>query len=117
MSTFDYSRAVATAKRLIARFGQDATLIQIANSGPAHNPTQVETDVSIKAAVFDYTLREREGSLIEQGDKKVYISTEGVPSISVADKIEFGSERQSIINLIPLSPGGTVVFYEAQVRA
>lgn len=68
--------------------------------------------------MLDYTSMEVDGTLILATDKKVYLSTEGTTitpkpshSISINDVIH-GIERVKELN-----PGGTVVFWELQVRA
>lgn len=115
--TFDYTKAQATAKRLISRFGQDATLKITAGSGDAWNPTQSETTQTLKVAVMKYNKSQIDGTLVKQGDKKVYISTESATiAPDLQHKIDIESEEHSIVDLTPLSPGGTVVFWEAQVR-
>lgn len=117
MTAFDYTRLRSTAERLIARFGQSATLTRVATSGTAYDPTTTETDYTVTVAVMEYTDRERDGTLIKVGDKKVYLSTSGLSiTPGVADKITIGGVEHEIINVMPLNPGGTVVMYETQAR-
>lgn len=117
MSEFDYARTRATAERLIKRFGQVVTLTQTANSGTAYNPSQTETDHSCYGAVLAYAENEIDGTLIKNTDKQVYLSTEGLSvTPAVADKITVDGISHEIINLMPLSPAGTVVFWKVQIR-
>lgn len=115
--TFDYSRAVATASRLINRFGQTATLTQETRSGSAHDPSITETDHTVKVAVMNYSTMEVNGTSVEATDRKVYLSTEGLSvTPSIDDKMTIGGQEHQVIAVSPLSPAGTVVFYELQVR-
>lgn len=115
--TFDYSRSKATASRLISRFGQSATLTQETLTGPDYNPTITETDYTVKVAVMEYSNLEVDGSSIQQTDRMAYLSTDGLSvTPQTDDKLTIGGQEHQIINVKPLSPGGTVVFYELQVR-
>jgi hypothetical protein len=117
MATFNYARAEATAKRLITRFGQTVTQHVISGTGDAWNPSQTETDYSLKAAVMNYQGRDIDGTLIEATDKRVIVSTEGMTvTLDAAHKLTIGGVKHSIVNVRELNPGGTVVYYEAQVR-
>jgi len=115
--TFNYDRSVATAKRLIAKFGQSATLTQTANSGTSYNPTRVETDHTVKVAVLGYGSYQVDGSLVKQNDKMVYLSLDGLTvTPDEADSLTIGGVKHQLISIKTLSPGGTVVFYELQAR-
>jgi hypothetical protein len=119
MSTFDYTKAQATAKRLIKRFGREVTLVITAGSGDAWNPVQSGDTQTLVAAVFDYKNSKIDGTLIKTGDKRLLISTEGAtiaPDLQHKIAIEDIEDEHSIVDLKPLSPGGTVVYWEAQVR-
>jgi hypothetical protein len=118
MSTFDYTKAQATAKRLIKRFGRNATLKVLTGSGDAWNPTQTETEQTIVIAVSKYSNDLIDGTLIKKSDKKIYVSTEGATiepkqgHIITVDGLD-----HSIENADPLSPAGTVVYWEVQARS
>lgn len=115
---FDYVNARATAERLLANFGQAATLTQIANSGTAYNPTQTETDHACTVVILDWKQSDIDGTLVLQGDKKAYISTQGLTATpSKNDRLTVGSEVHEIVNLMPLSPAGLVVMWQAQIRS
>jgi hypothetical protein len=119
MSTFDYTKAQATAKRLIKRFGQNATLKVLAGSGDAWNPTQTPSEQPVIIAVSKYSNSQIDGTLVKQGDKKIYVSTEGATiAPDVGHKLAItGSPDHSIVNVMPLSPAGTVVYWEVQARS
>lgn len=118
MSTFDYTKAQATAKRLIKRFGQNATLKVLAGSGDAWNPTQTPSEQPVIIAISKYNNSQIDGTLVKQGDKKIYVSTEGATiEPDVGHKLEIGSLDHAIVNVMPLSPAGTVVYWEVQARS
>ena len=117
MAAFDYSEARGVAEELIGDFGQSATLVQMANSGTQYNPTLVETAHTVTLALVNYRDSQVDGSLILAGDKLVYLSTQGLAVTPDAkDKIEIAGERHEIVNLDALSPAGTVVYWQLQVR-
>lgn len=93
------------------------TLTQTVNSGSPQNPTQTETNHTVLVAVMNYSNKEIDGTLIQETDKKIYMSTEGLTVVpDVADTLTVEGAAHEIINVIPLSPAGTVVFYELQAR-
>lgn len=129
--SFDYAKSAATAARLIKRFGQEGAIrrrTQAETGGQPTNPWEHPDDVpgEIPAAdvdypatlvVLEYTLGERENSLIQNSDKKVFISTEGLEvEPTEADQLVVQGRALEIVTLMPLAPAGTVVFYEAQAR-
>ncbi len=116
--TFDYTKPRGTAEALLKRFGQSATLTQVANSGPDYDPVQTPTDHTITAALFNYMNSAIDGTTITQKDRKVLLSTEGLTvTPEVGDTITVDSDKLNILDVKPLSPGGTVVMYELQARA
>lgn len=115
--TFDYAKSRTTAERLIKRFGQSATLTQTASSGPSYDPVQTTTDHECTLAVLSYNDSDIDGTLVQQGDKVVYLSAEGLSVVPTKDdRLKIGGEVHEIIYLMPLSPAGTVVFWKVQVR-
>lgn len=117
MTAFDYSRTRATAARLIKKFGQSVQVRRTIKIGPDWDPTFTEENYSALAAVLDYTDREINGTLILAGDKKVFVSTEGLSiTPELSDKLSIGGLVHSIMQVKPLSPAGLVVFWELQCR-
>lgn len=115
---FNYSKSQATAARLIAKFGQSAIIRRMVNSGDPWNPVQTVTDYSCTIVELEYTAQEIDGTLIAASDKKVYISTGGLTITPAAsDNLVYGGVSYSIASIKPLSPAGTVVYYEVQARA
>lgn len=117
MATFNYAPAEATAKRLIARFGQSITQHVISGGGSAWNPAQTETDYTLTGAVLNYRRRDVDGTLIKASDRRVIVSTEGMTTtLDTAHKLTVGGIKHSIIDVRELNPGGTILYLEAQVR-
>lgn len=114
---FDYANAQATAERLIAKFGQSATLKQTANSGTAYNPTRTTTSHTCTVVVVDYKNFEIDGTIIKQGDKRVLVSTGGLAvAPAVHDVLAIGGVDHAVLAVMPLDPGGTTVYWELQAR-
>ncbi|UXA66013.1 hypothetical protein [Xanthomonas prunicola] len=117
MSAF-YDRLQATATRLINRYGFDAQLQRAgAPTGPPHNPQPgPATRHDCKVVELEYSLTNRDATLVLKGDKLGLISTaiDTVPTLS--DRIVLGNDLFTFIDLQPLSPGGQVLLYEFHAR-
>ncbi|AYG66763.1 MULTISPECIES: hypothetical protein [unclassified Rhizobium] len=117
MAAFDYDRTRATAERLITKFGQKGSLRRISNSGPDYDPVQASEDFPCSFVDLDQSQAHIADTLIQRGDRMVYLSTEGLlitPTLS--DRLLIGVVEHAIVDIQPLSPGGTVVFWQMQVR-
>lgn len=113
--TFDYARAAATATRLIARFGQSATLRQITTSGDEWAPTTAETDTTITAVDLNQRVRDASGTLVGQTMRTLYVSTAADVTPAKADKVVIGGTEHEISEVRELNPGGTAVMYEVDL--
>lgn len=121
MSAYDYSRAVATANRLLTRFGQLGAIRRTgAPSGPAYDPTPgAVVDHPARFAVMDYEASEIDGTRVLATDKKALLA---VGSLTITPTLDDklveadGTVYKIIPPLKPLSPAGTVVMYEIQAR-
>jgi len=117
MEAFDYSKARVTAERLIAKFGQKASLRRIVNSGPDYDPVQTSEDFMCSLVDLDHSQAHIGDTLIQRGDRMVYLSTEGLSiAPTLSDKVLIGGVEHAIVDIQPLSPGGMVVFWQLQVR-
>jgi hypothetical protein len=115
--SFDYSRTIETADRLITRYGQVGAIRKLVNTGKAYDPTQTLEDTSVTLAVLEYEDSKLDRGPIRTGDKQVFVSAKGLPiSIKPTDKCVIGGEQHDIVNVKPLAPAGTVVMYQLQVR-
>lgn len=128
MTGFNYAKSRATAARLIKKFGQAGTIRRTTmTGGDPWNPTPETNDYPCTLVVTEYTLKERESSLIGTSDKKVLISTEGVsipaydndPASANApterDQIVIKGRAHEVVRVDPLEPGDTVVLWTCQV--
>ena len=114
---FDYANSQATAARLIANFGQAATIRRVTNSGDAWAPTQTTADTAVTCVVTDYANFERDGTRIQAKDRKVYVSALSLAiTPTPGDKFVLGAMVYDIVSVGPIEPGGTVVLLELQVR-
>lgn len=118
MSAF-YDRMQATAERLIARFGYATQLERDgAPTGPPHNPQPgPATRYDCRVVELEYSLTDRDTTLVQQGDKLGLISTSvGIPP-GKDDRLLLGGQLYHFIDLQPLSPGGQVLLYEFHARS
>ena len=117
--SYDYSRLIATAKRLLDKFGQDMTVNSITaqNYDPATGSTSPSQIAETKPGViFPYKngITAMQESLILAGDQQVFILLGSAPKPT--DKLQVGSRQYSIVNVKAIEPGGVMVLYELQVR-
>jgi hypothetical protein len=117
MSRKDYSGLKATASRLIDKFGQDATLSkQGADTGQPWDPEPgAATTSAIILCDIGYSLVNRNETLVQQGDRRVLISAAGSEPV-VGDEVIVESVTYTLVESMPLTPGGTVLMYEAILR-
>lgn len=106
MSAFDYARSQQTAERLIARFGQ------------VGKHRRGATDTAIKLAVVEYSARDIDGTRVQVGDRRIYISPIGAPAdMKAGDKIiDAAGVPYVIVVASPLSPAGIVAYWDIQGR-
>jgi hypothetical protein len=115
--TFDYDNTAATALRLLQRFGAAATLKR--QSAGDYNPstgtdTVTVTTLATTACVFAYPQSYIDGTLIQQGDQRAYLSNEQAPK--QGDALTWQATDYTLVNVKPVSPAGVPVIYECQLR-
>ncbi|MBB5573304.1 MULTISPECIES: hypothetical protein [Rhizobium] len=117
MAAFDYAKTRTTAERLIAKFGQQALLRRITNSGADYDPFQTSQDFACVLVDLDYTQAHISNTLIQRGDRMIYLSTAGL-SIApmLEDRLLIAGVEHAIFDVLPLSPGGITVLWQLQVR-
>lgn len=119
MTAFDYSRPLATANRLLARFGQDGKVRRPTKSGSAYNPTPgAPVDHDATFAVIDYEAKDIDGTRILATDKQVLLAP-GTLTITPTTSdllVEADASEYKIIDVQMLKPAGTVVLYTIQAR-
>ncbi|WP_415916300.1 hypothetical protein SE336_15885 [Xanthomonas arboricola] len=117
MSAF-YDRLQARATRLIDRYGFAAQLQRAGvPTGPPHNPQPgPATRHDCKVVELEYSLTNRDATLVLKGDKLGLISTAIDVAPTLSDRIVLGNDLFTFIDLQPLSPGGQVLLYEFHAR-
>lgn len=127
MPPFDYAEARTVATELIAEFGAPAVLRkQGASTGPAYDPTPgTATFHQLTVVDLEQRLKDREGSLIGETTRTLYIAAEGVEPAK-GDRVKLGATAagmtdaaftgyMEIAEVRKTSPSGIVVMYEADL--
>jgi hypothetical protein len=120
---FDYSRSVATANRLLTRFGRTIQVQTVAEG--VYDPetstsTPVTTNTDVKACDFDF--EDKSGGQIYQSDSLVQIGDRyalvapTVDDINTSDKLIIDGVTWNIINVKRLSPAGVNVLFTVHIR-
>ena len=117
--SFNYTKSAATAKRLLAKFGQPLTLSlpdTVEDGPPGVTGTTIAgrsiTGVGVK---LDYDNREIDGTVIQTGDARVLLEATSEPPENGMLLTIAGNEWR-VENWQPLEPADTVVLYTLQVR-
>ena len=115
----DYSALVLEVDEIIAEFGQPITIKTTTIgeydpiTGVVNNTT---TNVIAKGVLFDYGEKDINGTTILKGDKKLYITANGVSSITTNDSISIGTTDYHITSVTQTNPAGTNLLWEVSVR-
>jgi len=115
--SFNYIGTAATATRLLERFGNACTLkreVAGAYDPATGSATVTTTSLSTTAAVFAYEQKYIDNTLILQGDQLAYMKPSVEPK--QGDKLTWMTKDYTIIAVKPISPAGTPVLFEAQIR-
>ena len=117
-----YTQQIATAKRLLAKYGQSVSVYSYSDNTPdATKPWRTSAPTSSvqtgTAAFFDYDVKHIDGELIHVGDKKVLLAAKGLTSKPTPKgEIRVGADIWKIVNVNTLSPNGEDILYTLQVR-
>lgn len=125
MSDF-YAEMAADVVELMTEFGR-AVVVTIVSPDSVYDPetsTNVnpETNYPAVGAKFDLNDREINGTLVQVGDKRIYVSAVGVPEIRLDDRVTLKGingapdETFRVINPNTIGPAGTAVLYDLHVR-
>lgn len=115
-----YADMAATAGELLAEFGQDVTLVRGLTGAytPATGTATVSgTNSYGKGVVLDYNQRDIDGTLVRQGDQRVYLSVDVGVTPQTGDSLLIGGQKWSVVASRTLAPAGTAVIHDVQVRA
>lgn len=124
MADYDYTHLVATADRLIGRYGRDAAVRRFAagSSGDPWHPTGgSHSDHATRAVNVGYESGEIDGATVLSTDRRYLVAAgplDIVPDAADALVLDPNGtpEVLSVHRFNPLKPAGTVVYWEAQVR-
>ena len=113
------TQMLQVAKDLINQFGSTVTLKKPSSStyDIASGSTVViaGTETAYKANIESYSSDEIQG-LIQSGDIKIMVPSEGIEIKMSEDKIIFDSIEYNIINIEPIYLQDIVIVYNLQVR-
>ena len=112
------SRAKATAKRLITKYGNDLYLVEYSVGG--YNATtgekdEVETPHPIKGAVTNFTTAQMANDNITADDLLVIVETD--MNVTRDWKIKIGTKYLQIINIVTITAQNAKIILKIQVRA
>lgn len=121
--SFNYLNSLASADRLLTKFGQDVTIKTVV-VGDYDNETQTapttEQTYTAKAVLLDYKRNESGNSTvgnIEVNDKKLLVSPVGLTVAPTAnDLATVNGEVWNIVNVKAVKPASITVLYELQIR-
>lgn len=117
-----YAQSAARASGTLARNGRDVILRQAAagvydtDQGAVSAPAP--TDKTLKGVLFDFaagvtTVR---GTLIEAGDKELYLEAKTGTVPSQRDQILVGAVTYKVMSLAEINPAGVPVLYTLHLR-
>lgn len=121
MAAFDYSRPLATANRLIERYGQLGAIRRAgAATGPAYDPTPgADVDHPARFVIMDFDAKEIDGTRVLATDKKALLAP-GSLAIAPTTDDRLVEADGSVWNIIPpvqtLRPAETTLLYTLQCR-
>lgn len=110
-----------TVAPLLKAYGQPVTLRKVTTGTYDPITGLASTGVTVSypgnVLVEDYSVRDIDGTVIQQGDKKVLLSlTNTTVTPTTADNLSIGGVTYSIQNVNSLEPGGVSVLYTIQAR-
>ena len=119
-----YSKMQATANRMLKGKGQSITLTrQTAGAYNTATGTAAVTTTTQTAygAVFPYADKNIDGVLIQEGDKQLLLSalnSAGTALVAPAlnDTVLIDAVTYTITRIKPLSPAGTTVLFDCNIR-
>ncbi|MBT2333621.1 hypothetical protein J7E49_06850 [Variovorax paradoxus] len=115
-----YDELAAVADELLTEFGAPAVLTRVTPG--AYDPTtggttgDVTTTWTGTGAKFGYEQDAIDGTLIRQGDQRVYLSTSGIVNPQTGDTLTIGGIVYNVVASRPLQPALVSVLFEVQVR-
>lgn len=114
-----YDRAAATAERLLKRYGAPMALKRTVegdydpSTGSSSSVTQEHAATGV---MLEYEQRDVDGSLIQQGDQRVYLSPDLAVTPETGDTLSLNGSLFTVVVSRALAPAGKVVLHDVQVR-
>ena len=121
---FDYSEIATSVDEILTEFGQSVTVSRKTagtydeETGIAAVSTSTQTVIG---AVFEWNNKDVDGTLVRDGDMKLLLSPKTTAGATLTrpaanDQVTIGGKAYSIVAVKPLSPAGTAVMYECNIR-
>lgn len=122
---YDYQDDAETAAELLEEFGQSVTLTSktsgaySVSTGTAAVTTSTQT---VSVVALDYGSKDIDGTLIKAGDKRLLMAPQttagdNLTAPAVDDTVTVGSTVYTIKGIKTLSPAGTVVLFDCNIRS
>lgn len=106
MATINYASLQNVATQFIKAFGRAAVLRD-----------DEDNEVAVTVILTDYGARERDGKLISPHDRRALVAVLAHKPSAETERLVIDGEDYRIVNVIPLAPGGTTLYFDCQVRA
>lgn len=120
MTAFDYSRPLATANRLIERFGQLGAVARPGEpTGPSYDPGEPEPVLTpARFVITGFDAKEIDGSRVLATDKKALVAPGALTSPPSPEHrlVEANGVSWNIVHVDILRPAETDLLYTLQVR-
>ena len=108
------------AAALIAEEGKSLTLRRAVAGAydPATSSAEITaTDVTVKGMILNYRDSQRDGTLVQSGDRKAVLTAKGLSDAPQQnDVIIDGSDELNIVGVSRIEEAGVPVVYVCQVR-
>lgn len=122
---YDYQDDADTAAELLEEFGQSITLTSKTSGAysVSTGTTAVTTSTqTVSAVVLDYGSKDIDGTLIRAGDKRLLMAPQttagdDLTAPVVDDTVAVGSTTYTVKGIKTLSPSGTVVLFDCNIRS
>jgi hypothetical protein len=119
-----YAKMQATANRLLKGKGQSITLTR--RTAGTYDPATGTAAVTVTTqtaygAMFEYGDKNIDGTLIKEGDKQLLLSalnSAGTALVAPAlnDTVTINTVVYTVVRIKPLSPAGTTVLFDCNIR-
>ena len=114
---FNYSPLSTTAKNLITNFGQSVTFTRFSsiNYNPASGVASSSTSTYSSQIVLFDQIKNEDGDTNMQ-IKEFPASMHSTTAPKIGDTATINSEKLRIVEINPIQPGSSVVYYELRLR-